>query len=124
MELKVDSNIPIYVQIAEAIEDMILDDQLSVDEQAPSTTQLSAHFNLNPATALKGLNLLVEGQILHKKRGLGMYVNQDAKAIIQKKRQQRFIETYIVTLIKESKRLGIAYEDIIAMIQEEGSKLV
>ena len=78
MELKNDSTTPIYIQIAELIEDQILEGIIKEEEQVYSTNELSSLLQVNPATARKGLNLLVDEGILYKKRGVGMFVKPGA----------------------------------------------
>ena len=118
MEIQVDSKVPIYIQIAEFLEDMILQDQLKEEEQAPSTNQLAAYYKLNPATARKGLNILVDEQILYKKRGLGMYVSTGAVMRIKTKRKKQFVEEFVMKLIEECRKLDIKTEEVIEMIRE------
>jgi GntR family transcriptional regulator len=122
MELIMDSTTPIYIQIAEALEDLILEDKLKEDEQAPSTNQLADHYKLNPATARKGLNILVDKQILFKKRGLGMFVSEGAKELIITKRKEDFADHFITKLLSECKKLNITVDEVIDLIKtREGS---
>ena len=69
----------IYLQIAAMLEDDILRGVLREEEQAPSTNELARAYSINPATAAKGLNLLVDEGILYKKRGIGMFVASDSR---------------------------------------------
>ncbi len=125
MDIQVDSKVPIYIQIAEFLEDLILEDKLKEEEQAPSTNQLAAYYKLNPATARKGLNILVDEQILYKKRGLGMYVSTGAVKRIKTKRKKMFVEEYIMKLIIECKKLDIDINEVIEMIKQvEGRQKV
>lgn len=113
----------IYVQIAEAIEKEILNGNLKEGEQAPSTNQFSRIYNINPATAGKGLNILVEDEILYKKRGLGMFVADGARKKILKKRQRIFFDETMPQLIEEAKRLEVTSDEIIDIIKKnEGGK--
>ena len=64
----------IYLQIAHMIEDDILRGIYREEEQVPSTNELARALRINPATAAKGINLLVEQGILYKRRGIGMFV--------------------------------------------------
>lgn len=113
----------IYLQIAEAIEKEILNGNLKEGEQAPSTNQFSRIYNINPATAGKGLNILVEEEILYKKRGLGMFVADGARKKILKKRQRIFFDEAIPQLIEEAKRLEVTSDEIINIIKRnEGGK--
>lgn len=116
--MKIDQNSikPIYVQIAEGIEDDILNGLLSVDDQAYSQYQIAKQFNINPATAAKGINLLVIEGILYKKRGLGMHVSENAMGIIQNKRKQNFLSTLLKEIIHEAQKLGISREELKIMI--------
>ena len=77
----------IYLQIREMIERDILRDNLQEEERVPSTNELAKLYAINPATAAKGINLLVDEGILYKKRGIGMFVAAGAKEQIKKKKK-------------------------------------
>ena len=97
----------IYIQIKEMIEDDILRDVLLEEERVPSTNELARLYAINPATAAKGVNLLVDEGILYKKRGIGMFVATGAKAQIQGKRREQFYDNYVKSLMAEAMSLGI-----------------
>jgi DNA-binding transcriptional regulator YhcF (GntR family) len=109
---------PIFIQIAETLEDAILSGTLSEEVQAPSTTEISVRYAINPATALKGVNLLVERGILYKKRGLGMFVAPGAARIIAQSRKEGFMEEFVLKLISEAKKLGISEGDVLEMVKK------
>lgn len=121
MKAVLDDGKSIYLQISESIEDDILTGIISEDEMIPSTNQLAKHYSINPATAGKGVNILVDDGIIYKKRGIGMCVTQGAREKIMSKRKQAFFRDYIVGLIKEAKKLNINTDELIEMI-EEGEK--
>jgi len=108
---------PIFLQISESIEDGILTGAFPEETQIPSTTEISVNYKINPATALKGINLLTESGIVYKKRGLGMFVSIGAAEKIREKRRNEFYENYAVKLIKEAKKLGLSETDIINMVK-------
>jgi len=108
----------IYLQIKEMIEDEILRDILIEEEQIPSTTELSKFYKINPATAAKGINLLVDEGILYKKRGIGMFVKNGAKEVINKNRKEQFYDHYVKALMEEARTLGISKEELIQMISD------
>ena len=122
MKLDLDSEKPIFLQIAEGIEDGILTGLFPEESQIPSITEFSVNYKINPATALKGINLLVDENIIYKKRGVGMFVAEGAVQKLRKKRQDQFYTNYISSLIDEARRLGISSEDVIAMIERGFSK--
>lgn len=108
----------IYIQISEMIENDILRDILLEEERVPSTNELARLYSINPATAAKGINLLVDNGILYKKRGIGMFVSTGAKEIIMKKRKDEFADKFLKTLLIEADSLGITKEELIAMIEK------
>ncbi|MCM0647167.1 GntR family transcriptional regulator [Clostridium swellfunianum] len=115
--LDLGSDKSIYIQIAETIENEILLGNLKEGEQAPSTNQFAKVYQINPATAGKGLNILVEEEILFKKRGIGMFVSEGAKYKILKKRQKSFFDERVPELIREAERLELNIEEIIRVIE-------
>ena len=107
----------IYLQISDMIENDILRDVLLEDEKVPSTNELAKFFKINPATAAKGINLLVDEGILYKKRGIGMFVAQGAKQTVKNKRKSAFYENYVRSLLTEAASLEISEEELIEMIK-------
>ena len=116
MILDFDSEQPIYIQLAEAIEDDILKGIMEEDRQIPSTTDMSVALKINPATARKGVNLLVDEGILYKKRGVGMFVTVGARRKVMLKRKARFYESFVVTLLDEAEKLDISHQELVEMI--------
>ena len=116
---------PIYIQVREQIEDQIINKQLKENDQAPSTNELVNYYKINHATVSKGINQLVEEDIIYKKRGIGMFVAEGARKKLLEKRRQSFIEDYIVTLVREAQKLDITNDEILKYIKRvEGSKNV
>ena len=108
----------IYIQISEMIENDILRDVLLEDERVPSTNELAKLHAINPATAAKGINILVDAGILYKKRGIGMFVSDGAKEVIRTKRKPQFYENYVSEIVNEAKTLGITKAELIAGIEK------
>lgn len=107
----------IYLQISEMVETDILRDILLEEERVPSTNELAKLYAINPATAAKGINILVDSGILYKKRGIGMFVAAGAKEKILKRRRGEFYDNYIKKLLQEAASIGLSREEIIRMIQ-------
>ncbi|QEH68510.1 GntR family transcriptional regulator [Cellulosilyticum sp. ST5] len=114
---------PIYIQIARAIEDEILQEGFLEETQIPSTNELSRVYQINPATVLKGINLLVERHILYKKRGIGMFISTGAVSAIKETRKESFKQVVITNLLEEAKKLGISKKDLIEMIEMSKEEL-
>jgi len=117
MDLQFEEERPIFIQLAEQLEDGILAGAFPEESQIPSTTEISVRFKMNPATALKGINILVEDNIIYKKRGLGMFVSSGAVKVLREKRKSQFFERYVVSMASEAKRLNISADEIVEMIK-------
>ena len=107
----------IYLQIAEMIETDILRDILLEDERVPSTNELAKLYAINPATAAKGVNILVDEGVLYKKRGIGMFVSAGAKEAILSRRKNEFYDNYVKKLLEEAASIGLGKEEVIQLIQ-------
>jgi GntR family transcriptional regulator len=118
------SSKPIYVQIADWIESEILNNHFQANQKVYSQYQLAEMYTINPATAAKGLNLLVDEKILFKKRGLGMFVTDEAKQIILNKRKNQTLKQLVQELVQEANRLRISKQELIAMIQDANEQEV
>lgn len=112
-----DDSRPIFVQIAERIENDIIAGELPEESQVPSKNQFASFYQINPATAAKGVTLLVDQGILYKKRGIGIFVATGARAKLLEKRKQQFFEQYVLTTVQEAEKLGITMEQLTDMIR-------
>jgi len=118
MKPEFDTDKSIYLQIAESIEDDILQKIIEEEAQVPSTNQLAVMYRINPATAAKGINMLVNEGILYKKRGIGMFVSTGAAEKIRTKRKTSFYDKYMVPLLDEASNLDISKDEITDMIKK------
>ncbi|HHW93145.1 MAG TPA: GntR family transcriptional regulator [Clostridiaceae bacterium] len=118
MKLNSQDQRPIYLQLQEGLENAILTGVYDEETQIPSTTELSRVFQINPATAGKGVNALVDEGFCYKKRGIGIFVKEGAREMLKKKRQAAFKEDYLLPLIKEARQLEISTENLIRWIKE------
>ena len=107
----------LYLQIARMLEDDILRGIYREEEQVPSTNELAREYNINPATAAKGINLLTAEGILYKRRGIGMFVAKGAEETVKQKRKAAFYDGYIKPLVKEGASLALTREELVAMLE-------
>lgn len=109
---------PLFVQIAESIEDDVFTGIYKEGDRVPSTNEVAALFGINPHTVLKGMNILVDAGIIHKRRGMGMYVSDGALDAIRAKRQAAFAENYVDTLVAEAHKLGMTKMQVLALVEK------
>ncbi|KRM88485.1 transcription regulator [Liquorilactobacillus vini DSM 20605] len=117
MQFNFNSTEPIYLQVAEQITEAIFARLYVAGDQVPSTTEVSKKFHINPATILKGMNLLVAQGLIEKRRGIGMFVTADAYQKIVKDRKNEFYDQKIIGIVREAKKLGIAQAELINLIE-------
>ncbi|WP_460961322.1 GntR family transcriptional regulator [Parasphingorhabdus pacifica] len=115
-----DEGRPLFLQIAEQIENSIVDGTMEEEQQVPSTNELAAFHRINPATAAKGINQLVADGILYKRRGIGMFIAAGARAKLQNKHREQFAHEYLRPLMREAHKLGMSTEEIKSMIENWG----
>ena len=120
MQQRLTEDKSIYLQISQMIETDILRGILLEEERVPSTNELAKLYTINPATAAKGINLLVDEGILYKKRGIGMFVAAGATEMIRSRRKQEFYEVRLAELLAEAKSLRITREELIEQIGKRG----
>ena len=116
-----DDDRPIFVQIAELIENSIIDGSLAEEAQAPSTNELAAFHRINPATAAKGINQLVAEGTLYKRRGIGMFVAPGARELLLRERRAAFADRFVDPLLAEAGRLGLGPDDLAGLIRERAA---
>jgi DNA-binding transcriptional regulator YhcF (GntR family) len=116
--LRIDENslTPLYVQIADAIEEAILNDELSEGSTCYSQLIIAKELKVNPATAAKGINLLVSRGILEKQRGLAMIVCTGAKEIIMERKKQTEFESKIEDIVRTARQLNLTEEYVVQKI--------
>ena len=117
----IDEGRPLFLQIAESIEDAILDGSLHEEEQAPSTNELAAFHRINPATAAKGVAMLTDKGILVKRRGIGMFVAPGARGILLAERRTAFADRYIDPLLTEARALGLSADDLTTLLRDRAA---
>ncbi|MEY8442443.1 GntR family transcriptional regulator [Lactobacillaceae bacterium 24-114] len=117
MQFHFDESAPLYQQIANQLEEMIFTGGFDEGEQIPSTNQLSQQLHINPATVLKGMNVLVNEGLIEKRRGRGMFVREGSQEKIMEQRKESFYNDYIRSLLIEARKLGINQQHLLELIE-------
>ncbi|PWF99539.1 GntR family transcriptional regulator [Levilactobacillus bambusae] len=117
MQFDFNSTDPLYRQVAAQIEDAIFSGSFSEGSQVPSTTEISKEFHINPATVLKGMNLLVDQGLVEKRRGLGMFVTRGAQETIREDRRNQFFSNDVQKLVAEAKQLALSADEVLSLVK-------
>lgn len=108
---------PIFLQLADQLEEGILSGAYPEESQVPSITEYSVTYKINPATALKSINLLVDAGLLYKKRGVGMFVASGAREKLRGQRRERFFEDFVQSMVHEARQLGLTEAELVQLVE-------
>ncbi|MBB5888333.1 GntR family transcriptional regulator [Lactovum miscens] len=117
MNFDFEGEAPLYQQVADEISEGIFNGSYEEGTQIPSTTEISKMYKINPATILKGMNKLVEENLIEKRRGLGMFVKPEAQKKLLEKRKTEFINHKLLNVLEEAKKLNISQAQLINLIE-------
>ena len=104
---------PIYRQLRDRVVAMILDGVLKEGDPLPSVRNVAAEYRVNPLTVLKGYQELVDEELVEKRRGLGMFVNAGARALLLKGERQKFLAEDWPRIYETIQRLGLSPEELL-----------
>lgn len=118
IRIKIDyeSDVPIYRQIAYALESTILMSKKAPDQQMPTVRKLAEICGVDPNTVQKAYRLLKDEQVIYAKPGKGYFVSDKVDQIITIKRKR--VAKKIKELAKEAHSCGFWSEDLFIMISE------
>ena len=103
---------PIYKQLKEKVIELIIDSEVLASEAVPSVRQVAADYQINPLTVSKAYQELVDESILEKKRGLGMFVKENARETLLTNEKKQFLEIEWPAILKRISRLGFSLSDL------------
>ena len=105
---------PIYRQLRDRVVAMILDGVLGEGDPLPSVRTVAAEFRVNPLTVLKGYEELVDENLVEKRRGRGLFINEGARAQLLKAERERFLAEQWPQVRAAIDRLGLTLGDLLS----------
>jgi GntR family transcriptional regulator len=122
MSITWNDSTPIYRQLRDRVVAMILDGVLKQGDPLPSVRQVAGDFQINPITVSKAYQELVDENLVEKRRGLGMYVNEGARAALLKSERERFLREEWPALHARLARLGLDLQELLSAPRHEEGK--
>lgn len=113
-----DDRSPIYRQIADQIRQDVLSGALGSGAQVMSTNQYAVHHRINPATAARAFQELVDEGVLEKRRGIGVFVTDGAAERLRADRRARFGADVVAPMLAEAERLGLSVDDVVDQVRQ------
>lgn len=114
---------PIYRQIADQIRQDILTGRIHEEEKVMSTNQYASFYRINPATAQKAFQSLVEEGILYKQRGIGMFVSPGAQEMLRSQHRESFFNDVLLPMLEQARAVGITNEELIGYITSNNNEV-
>ena len=105
---------PIYRQLRDRVVAMILEGDLKEGDPLPSVRTVAAEYRVNPLTVLKGYQQLVDEQLIESRRGLGMFVNAGARAVLLRDERQKFLAEEWPRVQAAIRRLGLTTQELLS----------
>lgn len=112
----IQTNQPIFIQLAETIRDKILSGEYKEDERIPSARDIAIEVEVNPNTVVKAFDELQRDDLIYNKRGMGYFVSREAKEKILTIRLVRLEKELIPALLREGELLGLSRDELIKLI--------
>lgn len=105
--MEFNSNKAIYLQICDALCERILREELHPHERIPSVREYGAEIGVNPNTIMRSYEKLTSEGIIYNKRGIGYFINENAREIVLETQRREFLEQELPSLLKRLKLIGI-----------------
>ncbi|WP_101925469.1 MULTISPECIES: GntR family transcriptional regulator [Luteimonas] len=107
---------PIYRQLKERVIAMMLDGVLKPGDALPSVRQVAADYQLNPITVSRAYQELADEALVEKRRGLGMFVTEEASKKLRTSERERFLQDEWPQVVERIERLGLSTRDLLQSI--------
>ena len=115
-------NRPIYLQLKERVVGMMLDGLLKPGDALPSVRQVAAEYQLNPITVSRAYQELADEALVEKRRGLGMYVTEEAARKLLFNERERFLREEWPLVVERINRLGLKIEELLRVDGKDGAQ--
>ena len=121
LSITLNNKSPIYEQLVERIEFLILNGFLKENEQLPSVRELATYLAINPNTVQKAYTYLEQEGVTYSVNGKGRFVTDNIEALKQKRTElvlKDFIES--INLLKKSGvNIDVLHSEIEKIYKEE-----
>ena len=118
MQISWNDKDPIYRQLHDRLIELILEGVYQDGDALPSVRQISSDHRINPITVSKGFQMLVDEQLVEKRRGIGMFVAEGATDKLRHVERDRFLNHDLPTAVEKAKRLGLSIEELLEKVRE------
>lgn len=112
---------PIYEQVVEKFQTLILKGVLEPDEQLPSVRSLAVELSINPNTIQRAYGELERQGFIYTVKGRGGFVRYNENLLEVKKER---LKKQLLEVFKEAEELNISVEELVEQLQKGGGERV
>lgn len=102
---------PIYIQLLEQLQVLIVSGNINTGDRLPSVRDLALQSKVNPNTVQKALQELENLKLIYTERTNGKFVTNDKKLI--KEYKEKFAKEKVGNYFKSMNELGFSNEEAI-----------
>ncbi|MDA0194286.1 MAG: GntR family transcriptional regulator [Bacteroidetes bacterium] len=110
--MEFNNNKSIFLQIADNITEKVVNGTFPPGEKIPSVRELAADLGVNPNTIMRTYNELQAMKIIDNKRGIGFFVNPDARETILEQKKSEFFDHVLPQFLHQAKLVGISIPEL------------
>jgi len=118
--IKPSSGVPIYKQIIDQINRLVVSGYLKPGDGLPSVRQVADYFEVNPRTISKAYSLLEARRVLERIRGKGMIIASIQKGIKNIERRIELLKPALTEAAAQAKQLALPKEAVLKVRVKEG----
>jgi len=118
VEINWNNKEPIYLQLRDRLVELIMDGLLLEGDALPSVRKISSEQRINPITVSKAFQMLVDEELVEKRRGLGMYVVTGAKDKLARQEKIKFLNEEWPQIEERIERLGLGLDDLLGRAKD------
>jgi GntR family transcriptional regulator len=116
------SNVPIYLQIVDAVQQLVAAGQLKPGDQLPTVRQLAVDLRINPNTVARAYLELDRKGVISSQQGRGTYVSEQPDAVTLARQRDEKLRAMVSHFLLETLSLGYALPDVRRMIDQESQR--
>jgi GntR family transcriptional regulator len=105
------SNVPIYLQIANQVEQLVAKGELKLGDQLPTVRELATELRINFNTVGRAYHVLDETRLISTQRGRGTYIWEEPTEETMKQLKKKSLEELARNYLDETLRMGYSLED-------------
>ncbi|MFC1563687.1 GntR family transcriptional regulator [candidate division KSB1 bacterium] len=117
-QIQPSSGIPIYKQIIDQVNRLVMSGFLKAGDELPSVRQTAALLEVNPMTISKAYSMLETAGVLERMRGKGMIIASNRKTAAGINERLDTIRPALADVVAQAEQLAIPKESVTKLLSD------